>query len=478
MSTSLPAQSVPVTGPLPVASAVPPPPPALAPRTRLILTGPVLPTLLKLAGPNILMMVVQALMSVVDAFYLGWLGTDALAGVALVFPLIMLMTTMSGGGLGGAISSAVARALGRRQPAEAERLAFHAVVLTLGFAAAFTLGPLLFGRALYSAMGGTGAALDAALTYSNIVFLGATSVWLLNTFASILRGSGQMLAPSLIVIGGEAVHIALAPLLIFGLGPVPGLGVAGAGIALVSTLLLRVVLLLAYMVSGRSLVVLRLRGMRLSKAAFWEILRVGIPGVANTLLTNVYIMVLTGLVGTFGTAALAGYGLGARLEYLLIPLVFGFGGALVPMVGTNVGAGQHARALRVAWTGAALAGAVTGSIGLVGALAPWLWLGLFTTDPEILAAGTTYLQLVGPTYVFFGLGLSLYFSSQGAGRLTWPLVGGVVRLGVAAGGGWLAIHWLGGGLTGMFMATAAALALYGTIVGGAILLGAWGRPRI
>lgn len=442
----------------------------------MILTGSVVPTLLKLAAPNIVVMLVQALMSIVDAFYLGWLGSDALAGVALVFPLIMLMTTMSGGGLGGAISSAVARALGRRQTAEAESLAFHAVVMTLGFAAVFTVGPLLGGRALYSAMGGTGAALDAALEYSNIVFLGAAAIWLLNTFASILRGSGQMLVPALIVIGGEIVHIGLAPLLIFGLGPIPALGVTGAGIALVSTLVLRVLVLLAYMVSGRSLVTLRLRGIPLRAAAFWEILRVGIPGVANTLLMNVYIMALTGLVGTFGTAALAGYGLGARLEYLLIPLVFGFGGALVPMVGTNVGAGQHARALRIAWVGAGLASAVTGSIGLVAALAPHLWLGLFTTDPNILAAGTTYLRLVGPMYVFFGLGLSLYFSSQGAGRLTWPLVGGVLRLVVAAGGGWVAMHWLDTGLSGVFVATAIALAVYGIVVGGAIVLGAWGRP--
>jgi Na+-driven multidrug efflux pump len=234
--------------------------------------------------------------------------------------------------------------------------------------------------------------------------------------------------------------------------------------------------LLAYMVSGRSLVTLRLRGVPLRAAAFWEILRVGIPGVANTLLTNVYIMVMTGLAGTFGAAALAGYGLGARLEYLLIPLVFGLGGALVPMVGTNVGAGQHARALRIAWVGAGLASAVTGTIGLVGALAPHLWLGLFTADSDILAAGAIYLRQVGPMYVFFGLGLSLYFSSQGAGRLTWPLVGGVLRLAVAAGGGWVTIHWLGAGLPGMFTATAVALALYGIIVGAAILLGAWGRP--
>ena len=166
------------------------------PRTRLILTGPIVPTLLRLAAPNITVMVVQATMSAVDAFFLGWLGSDALAGVALVFPLVMLMTTMSGGGLGGGISSAVARALGGGRRAEADAIAAHAVVLGLLFAAVFTVGPLLGGRALYAAMGGEGAALEAALTYSNVVFLGAIGAWMLNSLASILRGSGQMMVPS------------------------------------------------------------------------------------------------------------------------------------------------------------------------------------------------------------------------------------------------------------------------------------------
>ena len=109
----------------------------------MILTAPVAPTLFRLAAPNILVMLVQAAMSVVDAFYLGWLGPTALAGVSLVFPVIMLMTTMSAGGLGGGISSAVARALGRRDRQQADVLAVHALVITAAFAALFTVGPLV-----------------------------------------------------------------------------------------------------------------------------------------------------------------------------------------------------------------------------------------------------------------------------------------------------------------------------------------------
>ena len=124
--------------------------------------------------------------------------------------------------------------------------------------------------------------------------------------------------------------------------------------------------------------------------------------------------------------------MGARLEYLQIPIVFGLGSALVTMVGTNAGAGQKKRAERIAWAGAGLAAAITGSIGLAAALYPAAWMGLFSRDPAVLAVGATYLRIVGPAYGFFGLGLALYFASQGAGRLMWPLAAGFVRLMVAA----------------------------------------------
>jgi Na+-driven multidrug efflux pump len=143
------------------------------------------------------------------------------------------------------------------------------------------------------------------------------------------------------------------------------------------------------------------------------------------------------------------------------------------MVGTNIGAGHMARARRVAWVGAGLAAAVTGGIGLFGAAFPHLWIGLFSTHPEVLSVGTTYLHLVGPTYGCFGLGLALYFASQGAGRLLWPLMAGVVRLVVAAGGGWVASRWFGGGLFSLFTAIAVAFVAYAAIVATAIRAGAW-----
>src|SRR5438067_5630155 len=165
----------------PSAPAAGPPAPSITPRTRRLLEGPILPTLLRLAAPNVALMLVQAMMSAVDAFYVGRLGTDALAGVSLVFPLMMLMTTMSAGVMGGGISSAIARTLGAGRRDQADALAGHALAIGLGLAGLFTVTALWGGPALYAAMGGRGATLEAALAYSHVVFSGAVALWLLNT---------------------------------------------------------------------------------------------------------------------------------------------------------------------------------------------------------------------------------------------------------------------------------------------------------
>ncbi|HEY7365496.1 MAG TPA: MATE family efflux transporter [Methylomirabilota bacterium] len=444
----------------------------LSAQTRRLLDGPVAPALLRLAAPNVLVMMLQAAVSTLDAVYVGWLGSPALAGVSLVFPLVMLMQTMSAGGMGGGVASAVARALGAGRRADAHALVIHAILIALAMAAGFTTVLVLGGPALYRAMGGRGPALEAAIAYSNVLFAGAAAYWLFNTLGSVVRGTGNMVLPAAVMIANAFLYIVLSPALILGWGPCPRLGIAGAATASIASFGLGALALLIFLLSGRSLVTLRFRGVRLRRALFWDILRVGAPGALNTVLTNLTFVLLTGLVGPFGAAALAGYGMGARLEYLMIPLVFGLGSALVTMVGTNVGAGQVARAERVAWVGAGLAAAVTGSVGLLAAIFPGAWLGLFSTDPDVLAAGARYLTIVGPCYGFFGVGLALYFASQGAGRLAWPLIAGFSRLSIAALGGWLALH-LGAGLSGLFIAIALALVVFGTTVVAALRAGAW-----
>jgi Na+-driven multidrug efflux pump len=196
---------------------------ALSQRTRALLQAPILSTLLRMAWPNILVMLAQASTGLIETWWVSRLGTDALAGMALVFPGVMLMQMISGGAMGGGISSAIARALGGRRQADADALVLHALVINVALGAVFSATVLAAGPWLYRALGGSGGSLSAALAYSNVVFGATVLLWLMNALASVIRGTGNMLFPALVTCAGVAVLIPLSPCLIFGWGPFPAL---------------------------------------------------------------------------------------------------------------------------------------------------------------------------------------------------------------------------------------------------------------
>jgi Na+-driven multidrug efflux pump len=349
----------------------------------------------------------------------------------------------------------------------------HALLINGALGLFFSAALLLFGRPLYAAMGGRGGSLDAAMLYSNVVFGGTVLVWLMNALASVIRGTGNMFVPAMAICLGVVLLIPLSPALIFGFGPIPAMGIEGGGAAMLLTNLLTGAVLGWYLLAGRGVVRMRWSGLRWPMLA--DILRVGAVGSVSALQTSLTILLTTALVGAAaGPDGVAGYGTGGRLEYLLIPVAFGFGGPMVALVGTNIGAGQPRRALRIALTGGALAFLLTEGIGIAASIWPTAWLGLFGHDPRMLEIGASYLRIVGPAYGFFGLGLSLYFASQGAGRLMWPLLAGMVRLMIAIGGGGLALY-LTGSLYWLFAFLALALLVYGAILASAVKMGVWFR---
>ncbi len=436
--------------------------------------GPVVPTMFRLALPTVSVLVVQTLVSVAETFYVSFLGTTAIAGVSLVFPIVLLMATMSNGGIGGGVSSAVAREIGAGKQKEADALLLHAIVLAGAFGLLFMAGALLLGPDLYRSLGGHGAILATALTYSTFIFAGAVPIWLVNLIASALRGAGDVKVPALVTLAGAAIMIPLSPALIFGFGPLPRMGVAGAGIAVCTYYVIAGIALIAYLASGRATLLLRFAPLQLR--LFRLILSVGLLSAVGTLQTNITTVLLTGAAGSFGTAALAGYGIASRLDYLLVPLLFGIGTAVLTMVGINVGGGKAARARRIAWTGAAAGFLLTGTIGGAAALFPAAWLGLFTHDAAVASTGVLYLRTVAPFYCVYGTGLVLYFASQGAGRVTWPFLAGTARLSVSAGLGWLLVTHFEAGLSTLFHVIAAGSVIYGVITATFVALSShWGQ---
>ena len=459
-------------------TSLPPPASGWPRRDRLgaMLHGPIAPTLLRLAWPNLLMMVAQSSTGLVETWFVSRLGTATLAGAALVVPVLMLMQNMSQGAMGGGISSAIARALGGGRRREADHLARHAVAINSVLGLAFSALLLLLGPVLYRRLGGHDESLAAALAYSNVLAGGLVLMWVMNALASVVRGTGNMIVPGLVICGGALSLVPLSPCLIFGLGPFPRLGIAGAGYALLAYYGIGAAILAWYCVSGRNAVRLERGPLAWSHAR--DILRVGALATLNPLLTNGLIAASTALIGAYaGTAALAGFGTAARLEYLIIPIAFGIGAPLVAMVGSNIGAGQPARALRIALVGGAMAFVVSEAIGVTAALWPRAWMQLFSVDPATLDVGSAYLRTVGPVFGFFGLGFTLYFASQGAGRLAWPLASGFLRLLVTIIGGWVVLATTHS-VASFFVASATGMLLYGAVTCAAIAAGVWFEPRV
>jgi putative MATE family efflux protein len=427
-------------------------------RSSELLGAPVVPTLVRLAAPGLVLVAFQSMVSIGDTFFVGLLGTEPLAGLALVFPLVMLLQMTSAGAMGGGVSSAISRALGAGDARRARRLVVHALVIAVAMGAAFTVLILLFGGPVYDLLGGDEETLGYALDYSNVLFAGAVIVWIANTLSSVLRGTGNMLVPAGGLVAAAVLHVPLSASLVLGLGPLPQLGIAGAGVAYVVAFSVAAALMAVVVFRKSSALRPHADDWSLEWRLFREILRVGALSVLSALQTVLTAVLLTGYVGRFGAAAIAGYGVGLRLELLQIPLVFAIGQALVVLVGTNIGAGQAARAKRIAWVGAGLAAWISLMIGVAVTFFPLAWMSLFSSDPEVLESGAHYLRTVAPLYPFLAAGIALYFASQGAGSVLWPLLAGTARLAIVLAGGLLVAT-----LEGTFVVIAMATAVYGVL---------------
>ncbi len=428
--------------------------------TNSLVTSPILPTLLRLALPNTVAMFGSTLVAVAETSYIGRLGIEQLAAIALVFPFAMLTQMMSAGAMGGGVSSAVSRALGAGDHDRAASLALHAALIGVGGGLFFTAMMLLFGRQFFATLGGQGAVLGQACDYSNVLFSGAIAIWLVNTLASVLRGTGDMRLPSAILIAAATVQIIVGGTFGLGLFGLPQFGMRGVAAGQLTAFSLAGAFLLWYLASGRSRLKLKFSAFRFQRGMFIDILNVGAIACLSPLQSVLTILIFTKILAGFGTETLAGYGMGSRLEFLLTPIAFAIGVASVPMVGMAIGAGLVTRARQVAWTAAALAGVSVGLVGLVVAVKPALWVSLFTGDPGVTAAANSYFAWAGPAFAFFGVGACLYFASQGAAKVGGPVLAYTARLAMVAIGGW----WLA-------KVDAPASALFALVGAGMVVLG-------
>ncbi len=399
-------------------------PPDKRPADKL-LHGPLLSTLIRLALPTVAVLFMTTLLSVAETYFVSSLGLKAIAAASLVVPVMMLMATVSSAGIGGGVSSAIARATGARRQDEAESLAWHTVIIAVVAGGLFSLVAVLAGPVLYRSLGGSGSSLDQAVLYSNILFGGAIPFWMLMLLQAALRGAGNVKVPAKIILGGAVAGLILSPVLINGWLDAPRMGVAGAGVAQVLCNIAALSVVVVYMRSPSS--TLRLRHYPLQRKHFSAILGVGLLSAINAVMSAMSVTALTAAAGAVSVVAIAGYGIASRLDMLLVPVMFGFGTAAITLVGTNLGAGNVVRARRVAIVNVLLVAGVVGLVGMVASFFPQLWLGLFTSDSAVMAVGAQYLHVVAPFYAVIGVIFELYFAGQGAQRILWPMTASVVR---------------------------------------------------
>jgi putative MATE family efflux protein len=452
-------------------------PPPEAPAKNALLDGPILPTLLGLAWPNIVAFSAGTCVVIAETSYIGRLGVESLAAIALVFPCVMLTMTMSGGAMGGGVASAIARALGAGDKDRASTLAAHALLIGLCFGLTFMLGMLIFGPRLLELLGGRGNVLAQAIAYTQIFFGGAVLPWLMQTMAGVLRGTGNMKLPSLLMLSSAVCQIVLGGALGLGLGPIPSFGMRGVAAGSLTAYSISVSVMSWYLFSGRARVVPKIRGLRVQWAMLYDILKVGAVACFSPLQSVLTISVFTHMLAGFGTEILAGYGIGARLEYLLTSVSFSFGIASVPMIGMAIGAKRIARARRIAWTAGSVAFLSVGAIATFIAIFPDLWVNIFTSDTSVRAASRQYLATAAPMYAFIGLASSMYFSSQGAAKVIGPVLAQTARLVfVAAGGWWLSMH--NAAAANFFMLAAASMVVLGVLSAASVVMTRWGPKRV
>ncbi len=437
--------------------------------TSALVGAPLLSTMTRLAVPGVIGALLFSTLGLIEASFLRHTGTDALAAIALVFPLIILCAMFSAGAIGGAVSGRTARAIGAGDENEASSILVCAVFISL-------LGGLLswilvvqFGPNLYAYATNSETVQQAAQQYAAMLFPAITAFWLLNMLCSVLRGGGDMVRPAVVAAVMLVAYFVLASATIPTETNDLQATIQAAALSMVGAYLLSLLAALFFIAQKRQPIRFRLSAFR------WQtlrsILRQGLVASSQSVMTVTYALVTTALFSRFGTDWLAGYGLAVRLELIMVPIIFGIGASLIAIVGAYVGAGQREKAISIAWRGIWINAALIGVLGLLLSLFPTLWCGVVGSDATVIAHCSQSLKIIAPTYAFFALGLGGYFASQGLDTLKYPVLGSLLRLATVSSG----LLWVAStsSVESVLYLTAFAVVLYGVFVIAMLKFRAW-----
>jgi putative MATE family efflux protein len=426
-----------------------------------------------LALPMMLETGIQNLSQLLDTYWVGQLGSAALAAVTISITVRWVLNSLANGlGIGG--MAVVARRIGARD----QRAAEHATTQTilLGLFVALILGGLgqLIAPPLLRLLGADAQVLPLGLAYLRVTFGGMFAFILVFVINAMFRGAGEARTAMAVLWLSTGVTVVLEPALVFGWGPLPALGVAGSAWAFVSGFGSGLLLQLVVLLRGRARIAINLRDLRPDLPLMGRIIRIALPSTVQMTLRSSSRLLIVGLVGFYGTFATAGYGVANRMLLIALIPVFGLGNAAGTLVGQNLGALKPERAERSAWQVSAFAGAyMAGMAALLLAFAEPL-ITLFDPTPEVVAVGTQCVRIVAPSMIVSGVGVILARGFDGAGNTVPAMVINLLSLwGLEAPLAFLLSRWVGLETTGVWWGRAVSNLANGLLFALWFLRGRW-----
>ncbi len=427
-----------------------------------------------LALPLMVIAVLQTTQSLIDMFWVGRLGPSSIAAVAMSGMIIMVLFTMIVGISTGTMAL-VARYVGAKNKEKADTVATQSISLAIIMAILTVAVGLLFTKRLLLIMGAGPDILKAGIGYLKILLLGGVTMFLLFTGTSILRGAGDTVTPMKFMILANIINIILDPVFIFGIG-VPRMNTSGAAVATVIAQTVSAFLVLWMLSNGRCVVHIHLKEWKIKLEFLKAILKIGLPSSLQMFLRSLMGIVLIGIVATFGTSAVAAYGIGMRLQMVILMPAFALGGSAATLVGQNLGAREPARAERSAWIATIFDAIIMVFIAIVFFLLAYQIMGVFNKDERIIFLGAQYLRITTPFYIFIAFGIVLNRALAGAGDTVIPMLITLLTLwGFQIPMALILSKTTHLGVTGVWWAIALASVLNGLLILGWFELGKWKR---
>ncbi len=450
----------------------------LPPAQNDLTQGPLAKALMRLAGPMFVSTTLQNAQSVIDLFWVGRLGSEAVAALAMSGTLLMALFPVVMGLSTGTVAM-VSRCVGAGRGHEAAEVGGQSLVVALVFGlVAGTVG-WFSAEWLCRLLGGSEAVVQLGADYMGISFLGCFTVFLLFIGSSILQASGNTVVPMQAMLLANVLNIVLDPVFIFGWLGVPRMGIKGAALATVLSQAAAAAMVMQVLVRGSAGVQIRRRHLWPRKDLVLRLVRIGVPSSGQMLSRSLMSVVLIRVVAGFGTVVVAAYGIGVRFHMLVLMPAFVLGNAAATIVGQNLGAGRPDRAERVAW----LATGIDAAIMLGSAVILMVWaaplVAIFDDTPAVVAMGARYLRVVSLFYIPVAFSIVLGRALQGAGDTLAPMVTTILGLwGLQVPLAIILPHYFTPATDGIWWSVAVAMTANGLMVAVWFKQGKWKTLRV